>query len=174
MSKALRTASLQWLGLAVLALVVAGCSTSALETPTANVTNAPAYGFANLEPGSEEDFILNIGRRTYFAAGSAELDSTAKATLDKQIAWLEKYPSWLVKLQGFADDPGSESAMKKLSAERADAVMNYLIAGGISPNRLWAKGYGTERIVRDCPDKSCKVQNRRVISNLRTEKDGAA
>jgi peptidoglycan-associated lipoprotein len=79
-----------------------------------------------------------------------------------------------VKLQGFADDPGSESAMKKLSAERADAVMNYLIAGGISPNRLWAKGYGTERIVRDCPDKSCKVQNRRVISNLRTEKDGAA
>ncbi len=165
---------LQWWVFAALALVMAGCSTSALETPTANVTNAPAYGFANVEPGSEEDFILNIGRRTYFAEGSAALDSTAKVTLDNQIEWLKKYPYWLVKLQGFADDPGSDEELKKLSAARAKAVMDYLVAGGIDPNRLWSKGYGTERIIRDCPEKSCKVQNRRVISNLRTEKDGAA
>jgi len=77
-------------------------------------------------------------------------------------------------LQGFADDPGSDEELKKLSAARAKAVMDYLVAGGIDPNRLWSKGYGTERIIRDCPEKSCKVQNRRVISNLRTEKDGAA
>lgn len=169
-----RFASPRWLALGVVVLAMSACTTSTLETPTADVTNAPAYGFANIEPGTEEDFILNIGRRTYFAAGSAELDPTAKTTLDHQIEWLKKYPYWLVKLQGFADDSGSDADMKKLSQERADAVMNYLIAGGIDPNRMWAKGYGKERIVRNCPDKACKVQNRRVISNLRTEKDGAA
>jgi peptidoglycan-associated lipoprotein len=174
MHKSLRKTALRSLAFGALALAIAGCSTSALETPTPDVTNAPAYGFANVEPGTEEDFILNVGRRTYFAEGSATLDETAKVTLDNQIEWLKKYPSWLVKLQGFADDPGSDADMKKLSAARAKAVMDYLVAGGINPDRMWSKGYGMERIVRECPDKSCKVQNRRVISNLRTEKDGAA
>jgi len=36
---------------------------------------------------------------------------------------------------------------------------------------MWAKGYGNDREVRDCTERSCKVQNRRVVSNLRTERD---
>ncbi|RST84859.1 OmpA family protein [Aquibium carbonis] len=160
--------------LGAMALVAAGCSTASLEPPVPDVTNAPAAGFANLQPGSEEDFILNVGRRTYFTEGSAALDSVAKTTIDNQIAWLKKHPRWLVKLQGFADDPGGDAAMTELSRRRAEAVMNYMIAGGIDRDRLWAKGYGKERVVRDCTEASCRVQNRRVISNLREEKDGAA
>jgi peptidoglycan-associated lipoprotein len=98
----------------------------------------------------------------------------AKTTIDNQVAWLKKHQRWLVKLQGFADDPGGDAAMTELSRKRAEAVMNYMIASGIDRNRLWAKGYGKERVVRDCPDSACRVQNRRVISNLREEKDGAA
>ena len=102
-----------------------------------------------MQPGSEEDFILNVGRRTYFTQGSAALDSVAKATLDIQIAWLTKHPRWLLKLQGFADDPGSSETA--LSQQCADAVIDYLAAGGIDRNRMWAKGYGKDRLVRDCP-----------------------
>ena len=40
-----------------------------------------------------------------------------------------------------------------------------------TPKRMWAKGYGKDREVRDCTDRSCKVQNRRVVANLRTERD---
>jgi peptidoglycan-associated lipoprotein len=155
-------------------LILPACTSSTLEAPTPDVTNAPALGFANIEPGSEEDFILNVGRRTYFAQGSAELDATAKVTLDNQIAWLKKYPRWLVKVQGFADDPGSETALMELSRRRAEAVMGYLAGGGVNRNRMWAKGYGKERLVRDCPDAACRVMNRRAVSNLREEKDGAA
>ena len=57
--------------------------------------------------------------------------------------------------------------MVPLSQQRADAVMNYLASGGIEPGRLWAKGYGKERVVRECTERACKVQNRRVITNLR-------
>lgn len=155
-------------------VVLPACTSATLESPTPDITNAPAPGFANIEPGSEEDFILNVGRRTYFAQGSAELDATAKVTLDNQIAWLKKHPRWLVKVQGFADDPGSEAAIVALSKRRAEAVMAYLTAGGVDRDRLWAKGYGRERLVRDCPDTACRVMNRRAVSNLREEKDGAA
>jgi peptidoglycan-associated lipoprotein len=156
-----------------LLVVAAACSTSNTLAPSApatpDVTNAEVAGFQSVQPGSEEDFILNVGRRTYFPQGSAALDSVAKATLDTQIAWLTKHPRWLVKLQGFADDPGSSETA--LSQQRADAVMDYLAAGGIDRNRMWAKGYGKDRLVRDCPDSACRSQNRRVVSNLRDERD---
>ncbi len=57
--------------------------------------------------------------------------------------------------------------MVALSKQRADAVMNYLAAGGIAQGRMFNKGYGKERVVRECTERACKVQNRRVITNLR-------
>jgi len=134
-------------------------------------TNAPAQGFENLTAGSEEDFILNVGRRVYFTAGSAELDDTSKVTLDQQADWLNRYPGWLVKVQGFADDPGNAENNRRVSQARADAVMGYLASRGVAANRMWSKGYGRDRLVRDCPEDKCRSQNRRVISNLRDEFD---
>lgn len=156
--------------------LVAACTSTKLETPglpsnAGGQTNDPAAGFANVQPGSEEDFILNVGRRTYFGKGSAEIDDTAKVTLDNQIAFLTKYPRWYVKIQGFADDPGGDAKMVALSAKRAENVMNYLAAAGIDRNRMWSKGYGKERIVRDCTERACQVQNRRVITNLRDSRE---
>ena len=138
-----------------------------LASQAGGVTDDPAAGFANAQPGSEEDFILSAGRRIYFTEGSATLDETAKATVDNQVAFLKKYPRWFAKLQGFADDPGGDAKMVQLSQQRADAVMNYMTSSGIEPGRLWAKGYGKERVVRECTERACKVQNRRVITNLR-------
>jgi len=102
---------------------------------------------------------------------SAKLDTVAMTTLDNQAAWLSRNPSWQIKLQGFADDSGSEAKMKTLSQQRADAVMTYLVSKGVDAGRMWAKGYGADREVRDCTERSCKVQNRRVVANLRTERD---
>ncbi len=150
--------------------MVALTACQSVETVTTpDVTNAPAAGYTDLKAGSEEDFILNVGRRVYFTADSSALDNTAKVTLDSQAAWLNQNPGWKVKLQGFSDDPGDAAANIALSQQRADAAMNYLISKGVAADRLWAKGYGKERIVRDCPDISCKSQNRRVIANLREE-----
>ncbi len=157
------------------ALVVGACESGGISTPigstasTPDVTNAPAVGFENMRAGSEEDFMLNVGRRTYFRAGSARLDDTARVTLGKQAIWLDKYTGWKIKVQGFADDPGSETANVALSRKRAEAVRGFLISKGIAGNRMWIKGYGKKRIIRECADIKCKSQNRRVITNLREE-----
>lgn len=166
-------------------LFVAACTTSGgglsipgattpedmLPPQTGGYTDDPAAGFENVQAGSEQDFIMGAGRRIYFAENSATLDDTAKATVDNQVAFLKKYPKWFAKLQGFADDPGGNAKMVQLSQQRADAVMNYMISSGVSAGRLWAKGYGKERVVRACNERACKVQNRRVVTNLRLSRE---
>ncbi|MFC7400236.1 OmpA family protein [Chelatococcus sp. GCM10030263] len=160
----------------VAALATAGCVSGPMAgapKATANVQDAPVGAGVDVPPGSNEDWIVNVGRRTYFKEGSATLDDTAKVTLDHQAEWLARYPRWKVKVQGFSDDPGSEAANMALSMKRAEAVRDYLVAQGVAPQRTRVKGYGrtAERLVRDCPDISCKSQNRRVITNLEGDED---
>lgn len=159
-------------------LALSACTTADLASreepnppPMTGETNDPAPGFETVKQGSEEDFILNVGRRVYFTQDSAALDSVAMTTLDNQASWLNQNARWLLKLQGFADDSGSASSMVTLSQKRADAVMAYLASRGVDPSRMWAKGYGKDREVRACAERSCKVQNRRVVANLRTQRD---
>ena len=166
------------LAAAAMLLALSACTTTDIAsveeppaTPMTGQTNEPAPGFENVAAGSEEDFILNVGRRIYFTRDSVALDSVAMATLDNQANWLNSNPRWLLKLQGFADDSGSASKMEALSQKRADAAMAYLASKGVDAKRMWAKGYGNDREVRDCTDRSCQVQNRRVVTNLRTERD---
>lgn len=163
----------------VFAALVSACTgggrpESVLSPGPRGVTDQPAPGYAEVRPGSEEDFTMTAGRRVYFTAGSAELDDVARETLDLQAAWLASNPNWLLKLQGYADDPGNYPKNVALSDRRASAVMEYLASKGVDPRRMWAKGYGKERLVRDCADISCKALNRRVVVNLRTEFDEAA
>jgi len=152
---------------------VAGCnSAGGLSSP--DVTNAPAAGFGNISPGSEEEFIINVGRRVYFDQGSAVVTDEARITIENQAKWLKSNKKWLVKIQGHADDPGSEAAQKTLSTQRANAVMAELVKLGVNPKRMWVKGYGVERPVTDCDKVTCQSQNRRVVVNLREEFDDSA
>lgn len=128
--------------------------------------NVPLQGGISVGSGSEEDFMVNVGRRIFFTEGSAALDETARMALDRQADWLRKYPQWKAKLQGSADDPGDPEAQKSLSQKRAEAVRDYLAQKGIARERLLAKGYGREKIGADCPEIECQSQNRRVITNL--------
>lgn len=153
----------------VAAALLGGCvgGGSASTAPIVAATNAPVSQGVSVQPGTEEDFVVNVGRRTFFKEGSAEIDETARVTLDSQAAWLTRYPSWKVKVQGFADD-GAGDRNTALSLRRAETARSYLASKGVSAERMQAKGYckDPERLIRDCTDPSCKAQNRRVVTNL--------
>ncbi len=97
---------------------------------------------------------------------SADLDDTARVTLDKQAQWLQQYPQWKVKLQGFADDPGSAAQQTALSQKRADAVRDYLVSQGNYRRSHESQGLRARPAgVGDCAGIECTSQNRRVITN---------
>ena len=156
--------------LAAAALVLAACSSSkqADLPPAAPVVqpSVPRTGGVGAAPGSEQDFMLNVGRRVFFAEGSAAIDSTARTTIRNQVQWLKANPQWKAKIQGFADDPGGDAQQTALSQKRADAVKNDMVSQGIAASRIWAKGYGRDRLVGDCAELECKAQNRRTVTNL--------
>jgi peptidoglycan-associated lipoprotein len=128
------------------------------DTPIATMLDAPK--------GSPSDFDVNVGRRVFFAANSAELGDTDRDTLDKQAAWLKRYPPYRMLVEGYADEPGSAAANLELGKRRAAAVVAYLERRGVAASRLRAVSYGNTRPVRRCPDASCWSQNRRAVTVL--------
>jgi peptidoglycan-associated lipoprotein len=156
-------------GVLGLATLLACCS----SMPNSTAADKGPETIATLDspPGSNEDFIINVGRRIYFNDSSADLNDTAKVTLDKQAQWLNTYPSYKVKIEGFADDKGTAEFNKALGMKRAEATRAYLVAQGVNPARLRVKSFGNEadRLVKKCEDISCRSQNRRVVTVLDTE-----
>jgi outer membrane protein OmpA-like peptidoglycan-associated protein len=67
-----------------------------------------------------------------------------------------------VEVQGHTDDRGGEAANKKLSQERAEAVVKYLTEKGVQANRLTAVGHGQEKPIADNKTADGRQKNRRV------------
>ena len=65
-------------------------------------------------------------------------------------------------INGYTDDTGSDEHNVTLSDGRAKAVQTALLAAGINPNRLQAKGYGRMSPVSSNTDEAGKATNRRV------------
>jgi outer membrane protein OmpA-like peptidoglycan-associated protein len=82
--------------------------------------------------------------------------------LNKLVEFLKKNPSIHIELRGHTDSDGDDKQNLLLSDNRAKAVMNYLITGGIDKKRLSAKGYGETmpKYPNDTPEN--KAKNRRT------------
>ena len=117
-------------------------------------------------PGSEQEFVVNVGDRVFFEVDSSELTAQARATLEKQAQWLQMYQTYAFTVEGHADERGTREYNIALGARRAQAVRDYLIARGISAQRMRTVSYGKERPVAVCNDISCWSQNRRSVTVL--------
>ncbi|MGL4976119.1 MAG: peptidoglycan-associated lipoprotein Pal [Bosea sp. (in: a-proteobacteria)] len=146
----------------VAALSLGACAQN--KTDTAGGSGFGAGGAAT--PGSAQDFVVNVGDRVFFETDSTDLTSTATATLDKQAAWLAKYPRYTYLLEGHADERGTREYNFSLGARRSQTVRDYLASRGLSASRMRTLSYGKERPVAVCNDISCWSQNRRVVTVL--------
>jgi len=96
-------------------------------------------------PGSIQDFTINVGDRVYFDFDSYQLRSDATPILDAQSAWLQRYPSVTVRIDGNADERGTREYNLALGARRANAVRDYLVGRGVSASRISTISYGKEQ-----------------------------
>jgi peptidoglycan-associated lipoprotein len=70
-------------------------------------TSATSGKIPGAKPGSSEDFIVNVGDRVYFSFDKYNLDPKARQTLKRQAAWLKRYPSVVITVQGHCDERGT-------------------------------------------------------------------
>src|SRR5436190_15469946 len=156
MKKMLRAARLA--AVLAAALAISACA------KTAEDAQANAAGQAT--PGSQQDFVVNVGDRVFFETDSTELTPQARATLDKQSQWLNQYSRYAFTMEGHADERGTREYNIALGARRAQVTRDYLIARGVDGSRMRTISYGKERPVAVCNDISCWSQNRRAVTVL--------
>lgn len=114
--------------------------------------------------------VLLRGMET-FGPGGVELSSGARSQLDVAIAIMQANPSTVIEVEGHTDNEGDAASNLQLSQQRAQAVVGYLVAGGIDAGRLSALGYGEERPVASNDTEIGRAQNRRIEFVVR-EGDG--
>jgi len=117
-------------------------------------------------PGSQQDFVVNVGDRVFFESDQSDLSPQAVATLDRQIQWLQTYNRYAFTIEGHADERGTREYNIALGARRAQSVRAYMTSHGIDASRLRTISYGKERPVAVCNDISCWSQNRRAVTVL--------
>ena len=144
----------------VAALAMGACAKNADE----NASQANAAGMAT--PGSQQDFVVNVGDRVFFESDQTELSPQAIATLEKQAHWLQSYNRYSFTIEGHADERGTREYNIALGARRAQSVRTYLASRGVDASRMRTISYGKERPVAVCNDISCWSQNRRAVTVL--------
>ncbi len=110
--------------------------------------------------------------RVTFASGSDQLDMAASdEQLNNLVEILKAYPNVKLKIGGYTDNTGSESANQKLSQRRAEAVVTALVGKGVEADRLDGEGYGSQFPVASNDTEEGRAKNRRMalrVSDLGT------
>jgi len=84
----------------------------------------------------------------YYEFDKDELTPTAKRAINNTLLrFLGKYSTASILISSHTDSKGTDEYNRDLSQRRAQSVVNYLIANGIAPERLQAKGFGENQPV---------------------------
>lgn len=105
---------------------------------------------------------LVMGNAILFPTGSYKLSAAAEAALSKVAYNLQQFPETDITVVGYTDNTGSEAVNDKLSKERAQSVMDYLISKGVAASRLQAVGKGWNDPIASNATAEGRAQNRRV------------
>ncbi|OFY69459.1 MAG: hypothetical protein A3G23_00785 [Bacteroidetes bacterium RIFCSPLOWO2_12_FULL_37_12] len=124
-------------------------------------TNEIKIELQKIQVGKE--VILN---NIFFNTGSAELKTESTKELEKIKDLLKTNPQIDIEISGHTDNVGLEVKNKKLSLDRAQSVINYLIENNIDKSRLTANGYGSSQPIADNSTPEGRQQNRRTVMRI--------
>jgi outer membrane protein OmpA-like peptidoglycan-associated protein len=104
-----------------------------------------------------------LDQRVHFWTNSHVIRVVSYPLLSRVAQLLNQHPEYVhIEVQGHADARGDEGFNKRLSDERASAVMRFLTQRGVSPKRLSARGFGNDEPLLSGRDPRSHYLNRRV------------
>jgi peptidoglycan-associated lipoprotein len=153
-------------------LLLAACETPAQKEggaggaggAGAGGTSGSGTGISAPQPGSAEDFVVNVGDRVFFDFDKYTLKPDARSVLQRQATWLNKFPSVTISVEGHCDERGTREYNLALGERRANSAKNYLVALGVNPNRIRTISYGKERPAVTGANDAAWSQNRRAVT----------
>lgn len=140
------------------------------QSENMNVPKQPQYDLLTknivlekLKAGAK--IVLN---NIFFDSNKATLRKESALEIEKLMKLLNDHPELKIEIDGHTDNKGQDAINLKLSQSRAEAVVNALLAKGISKTRLIAKGFGKSQPIASNtlpdgkPNPTGMQQNRRV------------
>ena len=110
-------------------------------------------------------FATEIPSTINFAFNSTQIEGEAAAALIKQASWIGQFPELRFSVYGHTDLVGSNAYNKSLGLRRAQNVVNFLVAQGISRSRLQALvSYGETQPLIVTQDQ--ERRNRRTVTEV--------
>ncbi|HTG67535.1 MAG TPA: DUF5723 family protein [Flavobacterium sp.] len=104
----------------------------------------------------------DFSKSILFDTSKATIKAESNAKLEEIVKVMNEYPNANFKLEGHTDSTGNAAKNLQLSKDRAAAVKDYLIAKGISANRLSSEGYGITKPIASNKTVAGRAENRRV------------
>ncbi len=104
----------------------------------------------------------------YFGLDAFEIDDQGEQSLARLITILKGNPHVHVDMSGHTDSKGSDAYNLKLSQFRIDAVIRFLVSGGVDKSRLTGTGYGERKLLNQCKD-DVECSEEEHAKNRRTE-----
>jgi peptidoglycan-associated lipoprotein len=157
------------IGWASALFVLAACTVAPPPPPPppAGAAGPPGgIGASAIVPGSQQDLAATAGDRVFFAFDRADINAEGQQTLERQAAWLQRYPNVAVRIEGHCDERGTREYNLALGERRANAVRNVLIAAGVSAARISTISYGKERPIVVGSNEEAWAQNRVAITTV--------
>ncbi|MCB9307521.1 MAG: OmpA family protein [Lewinellaceae bacterium] len=104
----------------------------------------------------------------YYDFNKWDIRTDAEPDLQSLTDLLEQYPDMKIELSSHTDSRGNDQYNEELSQKRAESARSWIVAKGVSPDRIVAKGYGEKQLLNECANGvECTEEQHQV--NRRTE-----
>lgn len=105
---------------------------------------------------------IDIKQQVHFATAKFRVLPDSFPLLNQVVQVLRDFPNMQISIEGHTDSVGGEALNMRLSQQRAEAVLDYLISKGVSPERLEANGFGPTKPIASNKTASGRARNRRT------------
>ncbi len=105
-------------------------------------------------------------KNVFFDTGKSTLNPESYDELEKLINFMNENPTVKIEIGGHTDNVGSYNSNLKLSKDRAQAVVDYLLLKAVNPDRVEAKGYSSSKPIAGNKTKEGRQKNRRVEARI--------
>ena len=163
-----------WMLLGLGLVVIAGCSKKPKPTPIepkppeieqaapAAEPEKPVVDEAGARRRRIQARIAEVFQPVYFAYDQSTLSPEATATLQEIGKLMKEVPEISARIEGHADERGTNEYNLALGERRARAVQDYLTSYGVFSSKLSILSYGEEKPAIDAHDEASWSKNRRA------------